>query len=80
MHERCVLVDPGKVVVDILLGGGVAPEVDRSGRSYSDKVRSKSPVHTTDTLIEPNMPEISQMISVVLEVLVLAEFPPLRSL
>ena len=63
MHERSVLVDPGQVVVDILLGGGVAPEVDRSRRSDSDKVRSKSPVHTTDTLIEPNMPAISPIIS-----------------
>ena len=61
MDERCVLVDPGQAVVDILLGGGVAPEVDGSGGRHTHQVGAQTAVHPTDALVTPNMPEISQL-------------------
>ena len=61
MNKWCVLVDPGQVVVDVLLGGGVAPEVDGSGGSHTHQVGTQTAVHPTDALVTPNMPEISQL-------------------
>ena len=58
MDKWCVLVDPGQVVVDVLLGGGVAPEVNSSGRSHSDKVWPQTSVHPSDSLIGPDMPAV----------------------
>ena len=40
MDKRRVLIDPREVVIDVLLGGGVAPEVDCSGRRHAHQVRA----------------------------------------
>ena len=56
MDKWCVLVNPGQVVVDVLLGGGVAPEVNSSRGSHSDKVWPQTSVHPSDSLVGPDMP------------------------
>ena len=61
MDKRRVLIDPREVVIDVLLGGGVAPEVDGSGGSHTHQVGAQAAVHPTDALVTPNMPEISQL-------------------
>ena len=61
MDKRRVLIDPREVVIDVLLGGGVAPEVDGSGGSHTHQVGTQTAVHPTDALVAPNMPEISQL-------------------
>ena len=58
MDKWCVLVDPGQVVVDVLLGGGVAPEVNSSRRSHPDQVWPQTSVHPSDSLIGPDMPGV----------------------
>ena len=58
MDKWCVLVDPGQVVVDVLLGGGVAPEVNSSRRSHPDQVWPQTSVHPSDSLVGPDMPEV----------------------
>ena len=60
MNKWCVLVDPGQVVVDVLLGGGVAPEVDSSRRSHPDQVWPQTPVHASDSLVGPDMPGVGK--------------------
>ena len=71
MDKWCVLVDPGQVVVDVLLGGGVAPEVDSSRRSHPDQVWSQTSVHPSDSLVGPDMPEVESVIKPVLPCVVL---------
>ena len=61
MDKRRVLIDPREVVIDVLLGGGVAPEVDGSGRGHTHQVGAQAAVHPTDALVTPNMPEISRL-------------------
>ena len=62
MNKWCVLVDPGQVVVDVLLGGGVAPEVNSSRRSHPDQVWPQTPVHASDSLVGPDMSEVENVI------------------
>ena len=62
MNKWCVLVDPGQVVVDVLLGGGVAPEVDSSRRSHPDQVWPQTPVHASDSLVGPDMSAVENVI------------------
>ena len=49
------MVDSRKTVVDVLLGGGVTPEVNSSRRSNSNKIRTETTIQTTSTFIGPNM-------------------------
>ena len=58
MDKWCVLVDPGEVAVNVLLGGGVAPEVNGSGGRHPDKVGPQTSVHSADSLVGPDMPEV----------------------
>ena len=57
MNKGRVLVDPGQLVVDVLLGGGVTPEVNSSRRSNTNKIRTETTIQTTSTFIGPNMSE-----------------------
>ena len=57
MDEGGVAVYHGDVVVDILLGGGVAPEVDCSGRRHAHQVRAQASVQAFGAFIGPDMPK-----------------------
>ena len=56
MDEGGVAVDHGDVVVDILLGCGVAPEVDCSGRRHAHQVRAQASVQAFGAFIGPDVP------------------------
>ena len=57
MYKRRVPVLSGQVAVDILLGGGVAPKVDRPAGGHSHQIGHQAPEKAPNALMLHNVPE-----------------------